>query len=71
MRYAAIALTLPLFTLALPAQAGEPKEPETEDTAKAETPKKICRYVTDGMGSRRKRRLCLTEQEWIDFNRGQ
>nr|WP_137678510.1 hypothetical protein [Parerythrobacter lutipelagi] len=71
MRLLALSLAAPALFLAPAALAGEPKENDQTSDAKAEKSEKICKYVVDGMGSRRKKRVCLTTQEWIDFNRGQ
>ena len=48
-----------------------PTEAATEEKEGAKESRKICRRVTDGMGSRRKVRLCMTKEEWRDFNRGE
>ena len=68
---AAIAAPAAAMLLSVPALADEPKEGETEKVEKAKEEKKICRRVTEGMGSRRKVRVCLTRDEWKTFNADQ
>jgi len=65
----------PLIALALLAQA-EPaqpaaEEPQTEQTEEQQTEeKRICRRINTGMGSRKKERVCMTREQWREFNRG-
>lgn len=66
-----------LALLAAPAVADEPKENEKEaketEAPAAAQPKdeeKICRYVRMDMSSRRKERVCLTKEGWVEFNQG-
>ena len=65
-------LALAMIAQAEPAQtASEVKEPKTDQAQeqKAED-KQICRRISTGMGSRKKERVCMTSQEWREFNRG-
>ena len=73
MRLAAIAAGLTI--LAAPAFAGQQEVPaETRaDAPKAEAKKdaeKVCKYIRADISSRRKQKVCMTEAEWIEFNRG-
>ena len=71
-----MSITAPLWlsALALASTSPEPSQPaenQAEAPKQAKADRKICRRVTDGMGSRRKVRLCMTKEEWRDFNRGE
>ena len=73
MRFAAIVAGLTF--VAAPAFAGQQEAPaETRTKAsKAEAKKdaeKVCKYIRADMSSRRKQKVCMTEAEWIEFNRG-
>lgn len=68
---AAVAAPAAALLLSVPALAVEPEEAETEKVEKAKEEKKICRRITEGMGSRRKVRVCLTREEWKNFNADQ
>ena len=67
--------TLLVFAIVAQAEptrtAPEAEEPKTEQVQeeKAED-KRICRRINTGMGSRRKERVCMTRDEWREFNRG-
>lgn len=67
--------TLFAFALVAQAQPAPPSEQDSEQTAeqvqeeKAED-KRICRRISTGMGSRKKERVCMTSEEWREFNRG-
>lgn len=78
----AFAATLLLSTLTVPtsALASEPEDSEKpseqtnkdlQTTQKVEKskPKKVCRRVQD-TGSRSSKRLCLTREQWQEFNNG-
>ncbi|MBX7515127.1 hypothetical protein K3179_11290 [Qipengyuania sp. GH38] len=73
MRLAAIAAGLTI--LAAPAFAGQQEVP-AETRADAPKPEakeeaeKVCKYIRADMSSRRKQKVCMTEAEWIEFNRG-
>lgn len=74
MRLAVPGLALAASVLSIPAFAQEqtPAAPEQEERAekkKVKKEKKICRSVSE-MGSRRSKRMCLTADEWTDFNQG-
>nr|WP_298896193.1 hypothetical protein [uncultured Altererythrobacter sp.] len=65
-------LALAMIAQAEPAQtASEAEEPKTDQAQeqKAED-ERICRRISTGMGSRKKERVCMTSQEWREFNRG-
>ncbi|MXO90161.1 hypothetical protein [Pontixanthobacter aquaemixtae] len=49
--------------------ATEPKPAETAKEEEAKEPKKICKRV-QSMGSRRGERICMTREEWREYNRG-
>ncbi|MDJ0641342.1 MAG: hypothetical protein QNJ15_00860 [Erythrobacter sp.] len=65
---AAVAAPAAALLLSAPAFASDPEQAETEKVEKAKEEKKICRRVTEGMGSRRKVKVCLTREEWKNFN---
>ena len=69
MRLLAPALILLATTFAAPVYAGEPKPEQTEKEKAAEKPKKICKRVSE-MGSRGSKRICMTREEWREFNQG-
>lgn len=71
MRLAATALILIAATVSTPVIAGDPKPtaPEAEKKKEPKAEKKICRNVSE-MGSRRSKRMCMTRDEWVDFNQG-
>ena len=48
-----------------PPKAEQPKQEEADTT---QEPKKICRQIAMQMNSRRKERVCMTKEEWRDFN---
>lgn len=65
-------MALALVAQAEPVQpAPEAEEPKIEQAkeGKAED-KRICRRINTGMGSRKKERVCMTRDEWREFNRG-
>lgn len=71
MRIVPLLLAAAVAGLASPAVATE--RASKDDGAQAEeakTEKKICRHVSTDMSSRRKERLCLTAEEWRQFNQG-
>ncbi len=71
-RFAAPILIATLF--AAPALAGE-ADPnakgaeKTEEAGKAE-PEKVCKFIRADVSSRRKERICLTPEQWVEANRG-
>lgn len=67
---AAVASSAALFVSA-PVLAGEPDKEKTEKVEEAKEEKKICRRITEGMGSRKKVKVCLTRDEWKAFNSNQ
>ena len=75
MKFVAVAVTLASLTLSAPLLADKPKddaqETSTESSEEAEKPKKICRAIRTDASSRRKERVCLTREQWREFNRGQ
>lgn len=69
--FAAAAVSSAALFLAAPTLAGEPDKEKSEKVEEAKEEKKICRRVTEGMGSRRKVKVCLTREEWKAFNSNQ
>lgn len=84
MRIIAASLLFSAIALAPTAFAAEPKddsqtsgnsaenssdnsEAETQKSEKPREAKKICRRIQD-MGSRRSQRVCMTREQWKDFN---
>ena len=57
-------------TSAQPVQA-KPMQADQADQAKAAKAeeKRICRRVSMDMSSRRKEKVCLTKEQWVEFNR--
>ena len=56
-----------------------PQAAEADDKDNADTPvqaedraedAKICRYIREGMNSRRKKKVCLTKEQWQEANQG-
>lgn len=63
--------------LALALLAGsEANDPATQQeeaqqaAPEAKEEKRICRRISEQMNSRRKTKVCMTKQEWREFNRG-
>ena len=50
------------------AQPVQAKQADQTKAAKAED-KRICRRVSMDMSSRRKEKVCLTKEQWVEFNR--
>jgi len=48
--------------------AAEPGKAEPETNARAKEAKRICRRIRTDMSSRRAKRVCLTADEWREFN---
>jgi len=73
------ALCVALSILAAPAfaQAEEPAKPapapekEQEEKAEKVEEKKICKRIAADAASRRRTKVCLTREEWKNFNRDQ
>ena len=74
------ALCVALSILAVPAfaQAEEPAKPapapekeEKEEKAEKTEEKKICKRIAADAASRRRTKVCLTREEWKNFNRNQ
>ena len=68
--------SLALAALAVPAIATEPQDKEGDKKAEAQPEaapakdEKICRYIRMDASSRRKEKVCLTKEGWIEFNQG-
>ena len=71
--------TLPVLALAafsVPAIATEPQDKDSAKKAEAQPEAapakddKICRYIRMDASSRRKEKVCLTKEGWVDFNQG-
>ena len=66
---AALAAPAAALLLAVPTIAGEPEaDAKAEKVEEAKEEKKICRRITEGLGSRRKVKVCRTRAEWKTFN---
>lgn len=62
-----------MMLLASPQQEDAAKQPDTDASAQTEEraeDAKICRYIREGMNSRRKKKVCLTKEQWQDANQG-
>ncbi len=70
MRFVFVFLAAGSVALVAPALASEPKAQPVEEQSEAKEPKKICRYVAE-IGSRRKTRMCMTVDQWREFNQGE
>lgn len=73
MRFALPLILVSATALSVSAHAGEPPkqdEEKTEGADKAEETKKICKQVSEGVGSRRMKRVCMTREQWRANNRG-
>lgn len=79
MRFALPIAALAIPLLAVSALANEPhkgekpseaKTEKTEEAPEAKEDKRICRRVATDMSSRRKTKVCLTKEEWREFNQG-
>lgn len=77
MRIVLSSLALPLLLSVSPAYAAQPDQQQAQSgeapaavQEKAEEPKKICRRVAVQTGSRQRERLCMTSEQWREFNRG-
>ncbi len=77
MRIVLSSFALALAVAGAPALAVEPalnQAPgEKEQSAaqdKAAESKQICRRVVTQMGSRKRERLCMTSDQWREYNRG-
>ncbi len=55
-------------TQPVPAQPMQADQADQKKAAKAED-KRICRRVSMDMSSRRKEKVCLTKEQWVEFNR--
>ncbi|WP_284125318.1 hypothetical protein [Parerythrobacter aestuarii] len=42
-------------------------QPQVEERTESA---KICRYIREDMNSRRKKKVCLTKEQWQDANQG-
>lgn len=71
LAFAATVASSAALLLSAPVLAGEPDKAEAEKVEEAKEEKKVCRRITEGMGSRRKVKVCLTRDEWKDFNANQ
>ena len=65
-------MALALVAQAEPAQPAPEAEEQKTEQAEERTAedKRICRRISTGMGSRKKERVCMTREEWREFNRG-
>tara|TARA_R110002072_G_scaffold58144_2_gene148712 strand:- start:10625 stop:10861 length:237 start_codon:yes stop_codon:yes gene_type:complete len=77
MRNTLSSLALAFLVAGTPAMAAEPEQkaaqgekdrPAAQD--EASEPKKICRQVALQTGSRQRERVCMTKEQWREFNRG-
>lgn len=71
MRIVIPTLAMALGLCSFSAAAAEPDQEKSAETRKTEKSKKICKNIEEGMSSRRKKRICLTKEEWVDFNQGE
>ncbi|NNC59050.1 MAG: hypothetical protein HKO05_03555 [Erythrobacter sp.] len=46
------------------------ERPASERVQEQTEQKQICRYIRGGMGSRRKEKVCMTKDQWREFNQG-
>ena len=73
MRFALPALALAALSMpsiaSEPAERDQPAETETQKPAEAKD-EKICRYIRMDASSRRKEKVCLTKEGWVEFNQG-
>ncbi|WP_245228503.1 hypothetical protein [Pontixanthobacter sp. CEM42] len=72
MRFIAPALILLAVSVSTPVAAGDPQPaaPQAEERKEeAKKEKKICRRITS-MGSRRSERVCMTREQWEEYNNG-
>ena len=75
MRFLMPALLVPALALAAPALAGDPKAGDAKQEEKSEKaeekakPKKICKIMDEGTGSRLKKRVCMTAEQWREYRR--
>ena len=66
--FAAVAAPAAALLLAAPALADDPEAEKEEKVEQAKEEKKICKRITEGLGSRRKVKVCRTREEWKAFN---
>ncbi len=69
MRFIAPALILLAVSVSTPVVAGDPQPAAEEKKEEAKKEKKICRRITS-MGSRRSERVCMTREQWEEYNNG-
>ena len=77
MRHVLKSLAFALALTGIPASATDPEQKEASSEKEqavvpevASEPKKICRHVAIETGSRQRQRLCMTQEQWREFNRG-
>ncbi|WP_454599274.1 hypothetical protein [Qipengyuania sp. SM2507] len=77
MRKVLSSLAFTLLLAGAPALAVEPDQKEAQSEKEqsvaqdeAAEPKKICRQIALQSGSRQRERVCMTREEWREFNRG-
>lgn len=63
------------LSLAFTSQPVEPASEQPEEAVPAPSQreaeeKRICRNIRPDMSSRRKERVCMTSEQWREFNRG-
>ena len=69
MRFTTSALILLAATFTAPALAGDPKPGAPEEAQEAKEEKQICRRITSP-GSRRSERVCMSQEQWKEYNNG-
>ena len=75
MKFVSLALAIAGVAIAAPVLSqnpGKQSEPRSEEASEeeAEQPAKICRSIRTDPSSRRKQRVCMTRDQWREFNRG-
>lgn len=77
MRIILSSLAFALILTGVPALAADPDQKEAQSekqmpVVRDETtePKKICRRIALQTGSRQRERVCMTKEQWTEFNRG-
>ena len=51
-------------------KAASQERSATDRTQEQAEQKPICRYIRGEMGSRRKEKVCMTKDQWREFNQG-
>ena len=73
MRFAAIAASLTLISV--PVLANEPDAQKKDEAVQQQKPaeeknEEVCKYIRADMSSRRKQKVCMTQDQWVEFNSG-